>query len=120
MVSPVDWLAVARMTLPQAQAFFLVAMDEARSVSKHAEHAVAPNFKHRRLPLTPGLGLVECRRPECIPVLEGDDLKALVLDLIQPHGAGGRLGRFGQQAGRDEAGATASLYKVGNLNVTRL
>jgi hypothetical protein len=37
----VDCLAVAGMTLPQAQAFFLVAMDEGRSVSEYAERAGA-------------------------------------------------------------------------------
>jgi len=35
----VDCLAVAGMTLPQAQALFLVAMDEGRSVSEYAERA---------------------------------------------------------------------------------
>jgi len=60
----VDCLAVAGMTLPQAQAFFLVAMDEGRSVSEYAERAGASNSNMtRRLLLTPGLGLVEFREP---------------------------------------------------------
>ena len=42
----VDCLAVAGMTLPQAQAFFLVAMDEGRSVSEYAERAGASNSKY--------------------------------------------------------------------------
>ena len=59
----VDCLAVAGMTLPQAQAFFLVAMDEGRSVSEYAERAGAYSNMTRRLLLTPGLGLVEFREP---------------------------------------------------------
>ena len=60
----VDCLAVAGMTLPQAQAFFLVAMDEGRSVSEYAERAAASNSNMtRRLLLTLGLGLIEFREP---------------------------------------------------------
>jgi len=44
----VDCLAVAGMTLPQAQAFFLVARDEGRSVSEYAERAGASNSNMTR------------------------------------------------------------------------
>ena len=60
----VDCLAGAGMTLPQAQAFFLVARDEGRSVSEYAERSGASNSNMtRRLLLTPGVGLVELREP---------------------------------------------------------
>jgi len=63
----VDCLTLAGMTLPQAQAFFLVAMDEGRSVSEYAERAGASNSNMtRRLLLTPGLGLVEFREPNVL------------------------------------------------------
>ena len=62
-VALVDCLTVAGMTLPQAQAFFSVAMDEGRSVSEYAERAGSNSNITRRLLLTPGLGLVEFREP---------------------------------------------------------
>jgi hypothetical protein len=56
----VDCLAVAGMTLPQAQALFLVAMDEGRSVSEYAERA--PPEVHSRLILSSGISVVGNRR----------------------------------------------------------
>ena len=71
----VDCLAVAGMTLPQAQAFFLVAMDEGRSVSEYAERAAASNSNMtRRLLLTPGLGLVEFIEPNVFLSSKGSAL----------------------------------------------
>jgi hypothetical protein len=40
---------------------------------------------------------------DAVAILAGDYAEAVVLDLVQPGIAAGRLRRFGGQAGRDEA-----------------
>jgi hypothetical protein len=47
-------------------------------------------------------------------VLAGNDPKAVVLDFMQPHGAGGRSWGFCGQARRDEAGRQGTRTQRGH------
>ena len=53
----------------------------------------------------------------CVPVLAGNNPKAIVLDLMQPLAAGGQLRGFGWKARRDEPGRQGTLQHAGQIKL---